>query len=82
MKRMKLGVAVLLCGAAGCITSGSNMDSIRSRHGAEFECPESDVEISEIEWSTNRAKGTYLAKGCDTKAIYVCEMGTCIRNSR
>ncbi len=78
MKRMMIGTLLL---AAGCVTSSTNMDSIRARHAAQFECSEDQVEVTEVQWAVNRARGTYVAKGCNQRLVYVCDMGTCVLDS-
>ncbi len=66
----------------GCVTSGTNIDRIRERHAAEFGCEDTKVNVKEISFAINRAQGTYSADGCGARGIYVCDMGSCIRNSQ
>ncbi len=81
MSRVRLpGFALLLLLSACGATRSACQEKIQVRHAAEFGCSAPDVGVETLEWSGNYLKGTFVARGCGRRAVYVCNNGTCIRN--
>ncbi len=54
------------------------VESARSRHGAQFGCVESDVQVEEIRYDGWQNSGTFAATGCGVRQMYYCDSSRCV----
>ncbi len=65
--------------ASGCVQNART--TIANRHAAEFGCAARDVEVASAGYQPGRTTGQFSAEGCGVRSMYVCRLGTCVRDS-
>jgi hypothetical protein len=63
------GIALALALVAGCRSSMA--DRVRVRHATAFGCEERTVDVTQVD------RRTFVAEGCDLRAVYTCSRSQC-----
>jgi hypothetical protein len=70
MSMLRMTVSALLLGAAGCLSSGTNLT--RERASFDLGCPADKIAITQLSGVSERGTGSVFgARGCGKKATYI-----------